>query len=75
VAPLSPLPEAGYDANSRPFAIAGAEVSGSPSHHAHFVSPVFASSANVVHYSVLNAHTLPSHTGADGPSSDSARPH
>src|SRR5213075_718911 len=63
---------AGYDVNTRPFATAGALVCGSPRNHAHFTAPVCASTANVVHDSVLNTQTPCSHALADGPSSLSA---
>ena len=65
---------AGYDVNTRPFAIAGELVCGSPRNHAHLPLPVFASTANTVHDSVLNTHVPSAHALDDGPSSLSAKP-
>src|SRR5262245_13661084 len=70
--PSTPL--AGYDANTRPFAMAGELVSGSPSQCDQSSSPLFASTAKMVHDSVPNTQISSSHAGLDGPSSSNPRP-
>jgi hypothetical protein len=69
------VPPAGYDENTRSPAIVGELVSGSPSHHDHRCSPVSASTAKMVHDSVLNTQVPREQAALDGPSSSSPTLH
>src|SRR5262249_18626721 len=71
----SAVPCAGYEVKTRPPAMVGELVSGSPSHHDHSCLPVAASTEKTVQDSVLNTHTPWSHTGLEGPSSSMSIDH